>query len=213
MQPTEKTTITRLPKRGDYDPTTIYSILDDALLCTISYSENNQPFTIPTAFCRIDNYLYIHGSVGSGYMRKLAAGLPACITVMLADALVLAKSVFHHSINYRSVVAFAKAETVNDETERMKALEVFTNKLIPGRWDTSRVPNESEMRKTIVLKFKLDEASAKMRAAPPSDEPEDESLPYWSGLIHLYNGPTDAQPDELTKAAGIEYPGYFGIAD
>lgn len=200
-----------MPKRGDYSETTVYSVLDDAILCTVSYSDNNQPFTIPTAYCRINDYLYIHGSVGAGYMRKLAAGAPACITVMIADALVLAKSVFHHSINYRSVVAFAKAELVTDETERMKALEVFTNKLIPGRWETSRVPNESEMRKTMVLKFKLDEASAKMRASGPSDEPEDESLPYWSGLIHLYNGPTDAQPDDLTQSAGIEYPGYFGL--
>ncbi|HYG16629.1 MAG TPA: pyridoxamine 5'-phosphate oxidase family protein [Bacteroidia bacterium] len=211
MQPTEKTTITRLAKRADYNEATIYSILDDAMLCTVSYNDNSQPFAIPTAFCRIDDYLYIHGSVGAGYMRKLAAGAPACITVMLADALVLAKSVFDHSINYRSVVAFAKAELVTDETERMKALEVFTNKLIPGRWETSRIPNDSEMRKTMVLKFKLDEASAKVRSGAPSGEPEDNTLPYWSGLIHLCNGPTDTEPDDLTKSAGIEYPGYFGL--
>jgi uncharacterized protein len=211
MPATPKTKITRLPQRGDYDEKTIHAILDEALFCTLSYAVNNQPYSIPTGFCRVGNHLYIHGSVGSGYMRQMAGGLPVCITATLMDAFVLAKSVFHHSMNYRSVVAFATPVLVSDEDERMKALEAFTEKLIPGRWADCRPPSASEMKKTMVLKFSLEEASAKLRQAPPSDDEEDEGLPYWSGLIHIKRLAGEIEPDELTKEQKIPYPGYFGL--
>lgn len=211
MQPTERTEITRLAKRGHYDADTIYSIVDEGLYCTLSFVKDGKPFAIPTGYGRIGNSLYIHGSVGSGYMRFIAPGTEVCITVSLMDAIVLAKSVFHHSVNYRSVVAFSKAELVSDENERMQALEAFTEKMIPGRWRDCRPPSAGEMRQTMVLKFALDEASAKVRNAPPSDDAEDESLPYWSGLLHLENKVVRAEADETTQNAGIEYPGYFGV--
>jgi uncharacterized protein len=211
MPITPKTKITRLPQRGNYDEKTIYGILDEALFCTLSYAVDGQPFSMPTGFCRVDNFVYIHGSVGSGYMRQMAAGIPVCITATLLDAFVLAKSVFHHSMNYRSVVAFATPTLVADEDERMKALEAFTEKLIPGRWADCRQPNASEMKKTMVLKFSLDEASAKLRQAPPSDDEEDEGLPYWSGLIHIKRLAGEIEPDAITKEQNIAYPGYFGL--
>lgn len=208
---TEKTTITRLPKRGTYDTDTINSIIDEALFCTLSYANNGQPFSIPTGYCRIDNYLYIHGSVGAGYMRQMAEGIPVCISITLLDDLVLAKSAFHHSVNYRSVVAFAKAELVEEYDEKMKALEVFTEKMVPDRWKDCRWPNESEMRKTMVLKFSLDEASAKIRADQANDDEEDFNLPHWAGLIHYTTTATDYTPNELTKEQNIPYPNYFDL--
>lgn len=211
MLPTERTKITRLAKRADYDEQSIHSIVDEALFCTLSFVRDGKPFAIPTGFCRVGNFIYIHGSVGSGYMRFIAPGMEVCISVALMDALVLAKSIFHHSVNYRSVVAFSKAELVSDENERMQALEAFTEKMIPGRWKDCRPPSEGEMRQTMILKFELNEASAKVRNAPPSDDEEDENLPYWSGLLHLENKVVRAEADESTQKTGIEYPGYFGL--
>lgn len=208
---TEKTTITRLPKRGTYDEETINTIVDEALFCTISYANNDQPFSIPTGYCRIGNHLYIHGSVGAGYMRQMAEGIPVCISITLLDDLVLAKSAFHHSVNYRSVVAFAKAELVEDFDEKMKALEVFTEKMIPNRWKDCRWPNEAEMRKTMVLKFSLEEAGAKIRAEQANDDEEDYNLPYWAGLVHYTTTATDYTPNELTKEQNIAYPNYFDL--
>lgn len=208
---TEKTTITRLPKRGAYDTETIYSIVDEALFCTLSYTQNGQPFSIPTGHCRIDNNLYIHGSVGAGYIRQMEQGIPVCISITLIDDLVLAKSAFHHSVNYRSVVSFATPEVVNDYDDKMKALEAFTEKLIPGRWKDCRWPNESEMRKTSVLKFSLDEASAKVRAAQANDDEEDFSLPYWAGLVHLKTQAVGYTPNTLTEEQALEYPKYFNL--
>ena len=208
---TEKTTITRLPKRGAYDTETIYNIVDEALFCTLSYTQNGQPFSVPTGHCRIDNNLYIHGSVGAGYIRQMEQGIPVCISITLIDDLVLAKSAFHHSVNYRSVVAFATPEVVNDYDDKMKALEAFTEKLIPGRWKDCRWPNESEMRKTSVLKFNLDEASAKVRAAQANDDEEDFSLPYWAGLVHLKTQAVGYTPNTLTEEQGLEYPKYFNL--
>ncbi len=208
---TEKTTITRLPKRGAYDEETINNIVDEALFCTLSYASNEQPYSIPTGHCRIDNHLYIHGSVGAGYMRQMAEGVPVCISITLLDALVLAKSAFHHSVNYRSVVAFAKAELVEDFDEKMKALEVFTEKMIPDRWKDCRWPNEAEMRKTMVLKFSLEEASAKIRADQANDDEEDYDLPHWAGLVHYTTTATDYTPNALTKEQNIPYPNYFDL--
>ena len=183
---TSDTTITRLPKRGVYDKEAIYSILDESLVCTVAYIHDNKPFQIPTGFCRIDNKIYIHGSVGSFYMRELAEKqLMTCISVTLLDGLVLARSAFHHSVNYRSVVMFAPAEKVVDQAELYRVLEVFTNKMQPGRWDDIRKPNDGEWKATMVLSFKIEEVSAKIRTGDPKDDEEDYALPIWAGVVPL----------------------------
>ncbi len=182
---TARTTPSRLAKRAHYDAETIHPILDEALFCTVSFAVDGQPMAIPTALARQGDKVYIHGSVGSHFIREIEKGGPVCITVMLTDALVLAKSAFHHSVNYRSVIIFANAEKVTDETERMNVLALITDHLIPGRWDDLRPTTDSEMRKTTVLSFSLAEASAKVRTGPPSDDPEDDDLPTWSGVIPM----------------------------
>jgi uncharacterized protein len=209
FEKTDRTTITRLPKRGVYDQDTIYSILDEALYCTLAFVQNNQPFQIPTGFCRIDNKLYIHGSVGSTYMRSLAEqNLPVCISVTHLDGLVLARSAFHHSVNYRSVIIFSTADVVSDENEIYRALEVFTNKMQPGRWDDIRKPTDSEWKKTMVLSFLIDEASAKIRMGPPKDDAEDYDLDIWAGVVPLQTLRTTPVPDPVLKE-GIKMPDYL----
>lgn len=182
---TARTTPSRSAKRAHYDEATINPILDEALFCVVSYSIDGQPMAIPTAFARKDDKLYIHGSVGSHFIRMVEQGNPVCISVMLTDGLVLAKSAFHHSVNYRSVTIFANALKVTDEAERMEALALITDHLIPGRWDDLRPTTDSEMRKTTVLVFSLAEASAKVRTGGPIDDPEDEELPTWAGVIPM----------------------------
>lgn len=206
---TEKTEITRLPKRGVYEKETVYSILDEALVCTVAFVLKDQPFQIPTGFCRKDDALYIHGSVGSFYMRELAANkLPVCVSVTHLDGLVLARSAFHHSVNYRSVVMFSHAEKVEDKDELYEVLELFTNKMQPGRWNDIRKPNDGEWKATMVLKFKIEEASAKVRTGGPIDDDQDYDLNIWAGVVPLK---TERQPviaDPVLKA-GISLPTYL----
>jgi len=187
---TEKTEITRLPKRGVYDKDQIHAILDEALFCTLAYVRETesgpQAFQIPTGFCRLEDKLYLHGSVGSFYMRELAEKkLPVCISVTIMDGLVLARSAFHHSVNYRSAVIFSNAEKVTEEGELYAALEVFTIKMQPGRWNDVRKPSAGEWKSTMVLSFKIDEASAKVRTGGPIDDDEDYSLDIWAGVVPL----------------------------
>jgi nitroimidazol reductase NimA-like FMN-containing flavoprotein (pyridoxamine 5'-phosphate oxidase superfamily) len=200
---TDKTEITRLAKRGVYDKEVVYSILDEALFCTISYSSAGQPFQIPTGFCRIGNIVYAHGSVGSHYMRELAAGIPVCISATLIDGIVLARSAFHHSVNYRSVVIFSKGRKVTDEKELYDSLEVFTNKMCPGRWDDVRHPNSGEWKATMVLAFEIEEASAKVRTGGPKDDEEDMEMNVWTGVQTLKTLRTELIPDELMKPSVV----------
>ncbi len=194
---TDKTEITRLAKRGSYDKETVYSILDEALVCTLAYCKDNQPFQIPTGFCRIGNKIYIHGSVGSFYMRELRdKKQPVCISITLLDGMVLARSAFHHSVNYRSVVIFGVPELVTDTTELYQALEVFTEKMCPGRWADIRKPTEGEWKATMVLSMEIKEASAKIRVGPPKDDEEDYDLNIWAGV----------QPVKLERKAVIPDP-------
>lgn len=204
---TTRTTPSRLAKRAHYDAATINPILDEALFCVVSYSMDGQPMAIPTAFARKDDKLYIHGSVGSHFIRAIEHGNPVCISVMLTDGLVLAKSAFHHSVNYRSVTIFANAQKVTDEAERMEALALITDHLIPGRWADLRPTTDSEMRKTTVLVFSLAEASAKVRSGGPSDEPEDEELPTWSGVIPMQTVRLTPVPAETSVET--ELPDYL----
>lgn len=206
---TGKTKITRLPKRGVYDKEIIYAILDEALYCTLAYVRDGQPFQIPTGFCRIEDKLYMHGSVGSFYMRELAdKKLPVCISVTHLDGLVLARSAFHHSVNYRSAVIFSEAEKVTDQEELYKALEVFTNKVQPGRWNDIRKPTSSEWKATMLLSFKIEEASAKVRTGPPLDDDEDYALDVWAGVVPIKLERQNPLPDESMKD-GISLPPYL----
>ncbi|HET9053670.1 MAG TPA: pyridoxamine 5'-phosphate oxidase family protein [Cyclobacteriaceae bacterium] len=209
FQKTDRTTITRLPKRGSYDKDTVYAILDEALFCTLAFNLNGQPFQIPTGFCRIDDELYIHGSVGSFYMRALAEKkLPVSIGVTHIDGLVLARSAFHHSVNYRSVVIFSTTELVTDKTRLYTALEVFTNKMQPGRWKDVRQPTDSEWKKTMVLKFKLEEVSAKIRTGAPNDDDEDYDLNIWAGVVPLKLERKPLVADPKLKE-GVSVPDYL----
>jgi nitroimidazol reductase NimA-like FMN-containing flavoprotein (pyridoxamine 5'-phosphate oxidase superfamily) len=205
----ENTSITRLPKRGVYDQESIYAILDEALFCTLSYVRDNQSFQIPTGFCRIGNKLYLHGSVGSFYMREIAEkNLPVSIGVTLLDGLVLARSAFHHSVNYRSVVIFSKGLRVTDEQELIDALAVFTNKMQPGRWDDIRKPTPGEWKATMLLSFDIDEASAKVRTGPPLDDEEDYALEVWAGVVPLALERKEPLPDAAMKGK-IPLPKYL----
>jgi nitroimidazol reductase NimA-like FMN-containing flavoprotein (pyridoxamine 5'-phosphate oxidase superfamily) len=206
---TEKTEITRLAKRGVYDVDTINSILDEALVCTVAYSNGNQPFQIPTGFCRIGNKLYIHGSVGSFYMREIVTKkLPVCISATLIDGMVLARSAFHHSVNYRSVVMFGEPELVTDKDELYKVMEIFTEKMCPGRWADVRKPNEGEWKATMVISFEIKEASAKVRVGPPKDDEEDYDLNIWAGVQPLQLVRKSVIPDPALKA-GVALPSYL----
>ena len=206
---TDKTSITRLPKRGVYEKEVVYSVLDEALFCTIAFVRGNQPFQIPTGFCRIGDKIYIHGSVGSFYMRELAEkNHPVCVSTTVMDGLVLARSAFHHSVNYRSVVLFGVPEKVTDETELYNVLEVFTNKMQPGRWADVRKPSAGEWKATLVLSIGIAEASAKVRTGPPKDDEEDYALNVWAGVVPLQLQHLAPIPDPLLKS-GVAVPNYL----
>lgn len=192
---TERTKVKRLPARGAYDRETIYSILDEAFICHVGYVLDGQPYVIPTGYPRIGDDLYIHGSSASRMLRNLTQGVDVCVTVTLIDGLVLARSAFHHSVNYRSVVILGKAELVEDPSEKDKALEAFTNHIIPGRWPEIRWPNELELKATSVLKLPIEEASAKIRVGDPKDDEEDYSMNVWAGVLPLELKPGTPQPD------------------
>lgn len=188
----------RSAKRAHHDAESINPILDEALFCTISYAVDNQPFSIPTSFVRYEDKIYIHGSVGSHFIREIEKGIPVCITVMIADDLVVAKSAFSHSVNYRSVVIFAKAEKVEDYQTKYDAFKWLTEKIVPGSWDYLRPMTEKEVRKTTALAFSLSEASAKVRSGMPKDEEQDKPLPIWSGLIPLQTRRMPVIADDLS---------------
>ena len=180
---TERTRLRRLPKRGAFDRDTVYSILDEAFICHIGFSADEQPYVIPTSFGRVDDVLYIHGSSASRMLRTLSKEINMCFTATLIDALVLARSAFHHSINYRSVVVLGNATLVTDDDEKNNALEAITNHIVPGRWDDVRWPNELELKATSVLKLPIEEASAKVRTGPPIDDEEDYAMNIWAGIL------------------------------
>lgn len=185
LSPTKKTTLKRIPKRGNFDREVINSILDEAFICHVGFVADGQPYVIPTAYGRVGNDLYVHGSAASRLMRSLADGIDICVTVTLIDGLVLARSAFHHSINYRSIVIIGNAEMVTGDDEKRKALESFTEHLIPGRWNDVRPPTDLELKATIVLRLPINEASAKMRTGDPVDDEADYSLNVWAGVLPL----------------------------
>ncbi len=192
---TKRTKLKRLPKRGDFDRETINSILDEALICHVGFVADGQPYVIPTGFARVGNDLYIHGSTASRMMRSLAAGIDVCVTVTLIDGLVLARSAFHHSMNYRSVVILGKAEVVGDKDEKNKAMEAFTEHIVPGRWPEVRPPTDLELKATTVLRLPITEASAKVRTGDPIDDHEDYSMDVWAGVLPLALTPGEPVAD------------------
>jgi nitroimidazol reductase NimA-like FMN-containing flavoprotein (pyridoxamine 5'-phosphate oxidase superfamily) len=182
---TERTRVVREPQRGAYDRETIYKILDEGMVCHVGFSVDGQPFVIPTLYARVGDAIYFHGSAASRMLRQAGQGTNVCLTVTLTDGIVLARSVFNHSMNYRSVVALGQATTVEDTQEKREALRAFTETILPGRWEDARQPNEKELKATSVLRLPLSEVSAKVRTGPPTDDEPDYALPVWAGVIPL----------------------------
>lgn len=183
--PTTRTRVVREPQRAVYDREEIYRILDEAFLCHIGFSVDGQPFVIPTSYGRKDANLYIHGSAASRMLRQMKDGVAVCITVTLLDGLVLARSIFNHSMNYRSVVILGKGTLVEDAKEKLEGLKVLSDHIIPGRWEDSRQPNDRELKATSLLRVPIEEFSAKVRTGPPIDDAEDMIFPTWAGVLPL----------------------------
>jgi nitroimidazol reductase NimA-like FMN-containing flavoprotein (pyridoxamine 5'-phosphate oxidase superfamily) len=195
------------PKRYDLEPASRDAILDEGLVCHVAFMIENQPFILPTGYCRVENTLYLHGSVGSHFFMQLAKGIPVCVSVTLLDGLVLARSVFNHSMNYRSVVAFGKGRLVESDEERWLAAEKFTEHVIPGRWAEARHPSASDMKKTMFIAVEIEEASVKYRAHGVGDDPEDMGLAVWAGVIPLQLNALEVETD-ASGVQGLAVPDY-----
>jgi nitroimidazol reductase NimA-like FMN-containing flavoprotein (pyridoxamine 5'-phosphate oxidase superfamily) len=204
---TDRTKLKRLPKRGHFDRETVYGILDEGFICHVGFAPEGQPFVIPTGYARVGDKLYIHGSQASRMLRTLSDGIDACVTVTIIDGLVLARSAFHHSMNYRSVIIFGRATIVEEGEEKMKALLALSEHIIRGRWAEVREPTESEMKMTTVLSVPLVEASAKIRTGPPLDDEEDYAMNVWAGVIPLKLEAGEPIRDPRLPD-GIEVPDY-----
>jgi nitroimidazol reductase NimA-like FMN-containing flavoprotein (pyridoxamine 5'-phosphate oxidase superfamily) len=205
--PTARTTVRRLRERGVYERDAIEAILDEALICHLGFVHQGQPFVIPTIHARSGDTVFVHGSPASRMLKTMADGVDVCLTATLLG-LVLARSVFHHSMNYRSVVVLGRAREVVDADEKMDALRTVVEHVQPGRWDDARRPNAEEFRKTRVLALGLDEASAKVRSGPAGDEEEDMDLPVWAGVVPLELVARAPVPDDLMPPA-VPLPGYL----
>jgi len=199
--PTSRTRVVREANRAVYDRETIYQILDEAFVCHVGFSADGQPFVIPTMFARVGDAIFFHGSAASRMLRGLGDGLPVCITVTLIDGLVLARSVFNHSMNYRSVVALGLTTLIQEPSEKLQALRAFTEKLLPGRWNDARQPNEQELKATSILKLPLTEVSAKVRTGAVEDDAEDYALNVWAGIIPMHLAVDAPQRDDRCDPA------------
>jgi nitroimidazol reductase NimA-like FMN-containing flavoprotein (pyridoxamine 5'-phosphate oxidase superfamily) len=193
--PTPRTRVVREPDRAVYEREDVYRILDEGFLCHVGFAVDDQPFVIPTSYGRKDANLYIHGSAASRMLRQMKDGVPVCVTVTLLDGLVLARSIFNHSMNYRSVVVLGKAVLVEDPAEKLEALRILSEHIILGRWDDVRQPNDRELKATSVLRLPIEEFSAKVRQGPAIDDEEDYSFPTWAGVVPLDTGVGDPIPD------------------
>ncbi len=205
--PSPRTRVRRAPKRGVYERAQIDAILDEALVCHVGFVYDEQPYVIPTLHARVGDVVYLHGSTASRMVRTLATGMPCSLTATLLDGIVLARSAFHHSANYRSVTVLGRASLVASEDERLRALEAFSEHLVPGRWDQVRPPNRKELKGTQVLALPLTEASAKIRTGPPADDDEDMDRDVWAGVVPLALQASAPVPDPVL-AAGIELPAH-----
>lgn len=205
LEQTSRTTVQRLPKRAVYDREAIHAIIDEALLCHVGFVVDGQPFVIPTIHTRIGDALYFHGSAASRMLRTLRNGVDACVTITLLDGLVLARSAFHHSMNYRSVVVFGKATAVTEDEEKLRVLDALVEHVCRGRSAEARKPNESELKQTMVLRLPIEEASAKVRTGPPVDDEEDYALPVWAGVLPLRLTPSAPLADDRSSAPLPDY--------
>jgi nitroimidazol reductase NimA-like FMN-containing flavoprotein (pyridoxamine 5'-phosphate oxidase superfamily) len=192
---TPRTRLRRLPARGVFDRAAIYRILDEGFVCHIAFTVDGQPYAIPTGYARLGDQMYLHGSAASRMVRELSAGLDVCLTVTLIDGLVLARSAFHHSMNYRSVIVLGTAHVVDARDEKLAALHAFTNHVVPGRWPELRPITDQELKGTAVLALPIREASAKVRTGPPLDDEEDRAWPVWAGVVPLISAPGEPVPD------------------
>jgi nitroimidazol reductase NimA-like FMN-containing flavoprotein (pyridoxamine 5'-phosphate oxidase superfamily) len=208
---TSRTRVRRIPDRGHYDAATIHSVLDAAMLCHVGFTVDEQPYVIPTLFARDGEHVVFHGSAASRMLRHAATSVPVCLEVEIVDAIVLARSAFNHSMNYRSVLVLGAAEIVSDEAEKLRALELISEHVLPGRWADVRPPSAKELKATSVLRLSLKEASAKIRTGPPLDEDEDYALPIWAGVLPVVATRGQAVPDpRMTREfPGIPLPDYL----
>jgi nitroimidazol reductase NimA-like FMN-containing flavoprotein (pyridoxamine 5'-phosphate oxidase superfamily) len=207
IPPTERTRVVREAHRGAYDRESLYKILDEGYVCHVGFAVDGQPYVIPTLFARVGDAIYFHGSAASRMLRNVTAGISVCATVTLTDGFVLARSVFNHSMNYRSVVALGTASLVEAQEEKLEALRAFTEKILPGRWNDARQPNERELKATSILRLPLTEVSAKIRVGPPEDDAPDYALPVWAGVIPLHLTPGAPIRDEKCDPS-IPTPAY-----
>lgn len=207
FEKTERTRIRRMPKRASYDVAAVEAILAEGLYCHVGFSVDGQPYVIPTIYARIEDHLYIHGSAASRMLRTIGEGMPVCVTVTLLDGLVLARSTFHHSMNYRSVVILGAATAVTDADEKMTALKAIVDHVMIGRWDDVREPSTQELKATSVIRVPLKEVSAKIRTGPPVDDDEDYQLECWAGELPLRLMPQQPVADPQLRA-GIVLPAY-----
>ena len=208
--PTARTRVVREPDRGVYDRTMVYQILDEGFICHLGFTVDGQPYVIPTSYGRSGDVLYIHGSAASRMLRRISEGIPVCVTVTLLDGLVLARSVFNHSMNYRSVVVLGKATLVDDPQEKLEALHTLSEHILRGRWAEARQPNEKELKATTVVRVPIEEFSAKVRTGPPIDDEEDYAVPVWAGVIPLSTvagKPID--DDRLLQASVPDYASQY----
>jgi nitroimidazol reductase NimA-like FMN-containing flavoprotein (pyridoxamine 5'-phosphate oxidase superfamily) len=208
MQTTDRSKVRRLPLRGSNEWADVCAILDAAFLAHVGFAIDNQPFVIPTLYGRHEETLYLHGSAASHMLRQLEKGIPACVTVTLVDGLVLARSAFHHSMNYRSVVAFGTAHKIQDDPAKEEALRVISERVLAGRWNDVRLPTAKELKATSVLAFEIEEASAKVRTGPPKDDTEDYALPIWAGVVPFKTTREEAIADPLLTT-NVPVPDYI----
>ena len=208
FEKTERNTVVRVPDRGKYDRETIYRIIDEALICHVGLVQDEQPFVIPTLHARRGDQILLHGATTSRLIKHVQAGHAVCLTMTLVDGIVLARSVFHHSINYRSVVLFGHGRLIESDDEKLSALQHFTECLIPGRWADARQPNQKELKATSIVAVPMEGASAKIRVGPPVDDEEDLQLPVWAGVLPIKQqiGPPEQAPELLE---GISRPDYI----
>ena len=205
---TQRNTVHRLPKRAAYDRETIYSILDASLVCHVAFVQDEQPFLIPTLHARLNDKLLLHGSTNSRLMKHIQTGSPITVAVTLLDGLVLARAVFDHSVNYRSAILFCRGKLIEEPKLKLDALRIFTERLIPGRWDDVRPPNENEIKATSIANLEIESASAKIREGMPVDSEEDMKLPVWAGTIPIFQAYGIPQQD-MTTIMTLPLPGYL----
>lgn len=206
--PTPRTRVNRMSKRGDYSQKTIYGILDAAFVCHVGFVVDGQPYVIPTGYGRDGNMLYLHGSAASRMLRTLAGGIDVCVTVTVLDGIVLARSAFHHSMNYRSVVMLGKAMPVEGDDEKRTALRAISEQIVPGRWNDVRKPTSQELKATAVLRLPIEEASAKIRTGPALDEEADYELDVWAGVVPISMHAGEATPDPRQSPRAGKTPKY-----